>query len=154
MVITNKRNYNNLPLHQGAYLVKGCVDWKLWNTSTCTRIIWIPDISIQIRYWWPLHQLVSLIKAAALKTFNKAVRNHYVSFQTNYTLSLDLICANYPKDEILKKLHLGKSQSYANTKGFLLYYLYNRSGSRMWFSDVRCPLVPKEGDALWTQWKS
>ena len=78
-----------------------------------------------------MHQLVSLIKASALKTFNKAVRNHYVSFQTNYTLSLDLICANYPKDEILKKLHLGKSQSYANTKGFLLYYLYNQLESRM-----------------------
>ena len=37
---------------------------------------------------------------------------------------------------------------------FLLYCPYNWTESRMWFSDVRWPLVPKEGDALWTQWKS
>ena len=85
----DRRSYNNLPLHEGEYLVPIRVDWDMVRHFNMDRN--------NLETWrvGPHKVLVAFApvpvedKVAAIKHFNRDVREFYESFRTEDVLSLD-----------------------------------------------------------------
>ena len=85
----DRRSYNNLPLHESENLVPIRVDWDMVKHFNMDRN--------NLETWkvGPHKVLVAFApvpvedKAAAIKNFNRDVREFYEAFQTEDVLSLD-----------------------------------------------------------------
>ena len=95
----DRRSYNNLPLHEGECLVPIRVDWDMVKHFNMVRN--------NLETWkvGPHKVLVAFApvpvedKAAAIKNFNRDVREFYESFQTEDVLSLDQFLEEAASDD-------------------------------------------------------
>jgi hypothetical protein len=85
----NRRSYNNLPLHQGECLVPIRVDWEMvkhFNMCQDNLETWHIGSNKVLVAFAPV---AITDKPAAIKSFYRDVREHFASFHTDDTLSLD-----------------------------------------------------------------
>jgi hypothetical protein len=85
----NRHSYNNLPLHQGECLVPIRVDWEMvkhFNMCQDNLETWHIGSNKVLVAFAPV---AITDKPAAIKSFYRDVREHFASFHTDDTLSLD-----------------------------------------------------------------
>lgn len=85
----NRRSYNNLPLHEGDCLVPIRVDWEMvkhFNMCQDNLETWHIGSNKVLVAFAPV---AITDKPAAIKSFYRDVREHFASFHTDDTLSLD-----------------------------------------------------------------
>jgi hypothetical protein len=85
----NRRSYNNLPLHEGECLVPIRVDWEMvkhFNMCQDNLETWHIGSNKVLVAFAPV---AITDKPAAIKSFYRDVREHFASFHTDDTLSLD-----------------------------------------------------------------